>query len=105
VAIDTTGFAFPKPIHAEGREKLSKHKWRKRSAEVLAANDNKCSVEGCHIPATGTDHKRKRSLGRDDSKRNLQPLCYLHHSEKDGGQKLVISKPKWTVKSNGRSGQ
>lgn len=49
----------------------------------MVLNDNPmCQSPGCDQPAIEVDHIVPRARGGEDTRRNLQSLCKMHHSRK-----------------------
>jgi 5-methylcytosine-specific restriction endonuclease McrA len=69
--------ANPKPMQREGRKELSKRQLRLIGEELFEAQRGKCGRCGKEVPFVNfhVHHKRKRSLGRDDRRSNLEGIC------------------------------
>lgn len=60
--------------------------YRKRGLEAMAEADFRCERCGQRAPLH-THHKVHRSQGRDDSKTNLEVLCFRCHEAEHRGEK------------------
>jgi len=77
-------------VYADGRERCNRAAWAIRRVERFHLDGGRCvdCDKKLKLDAFDCDHKRKRSLGRDDRIENLKTLCLgCHRIVKHGGGK------------------